>query len=190
MAVQPVRRSAPLLDVSVDGLLDWAPIGLSPEKDALAWGYLSTVAVHEGELAAAGATAGGDGQRWVATVWHGSPTDGLAQVPHADEVFGGAGMPWIHGLASGGPGLVAVGTVDSHYLDDPPWSPAAVWTSPDGAAWERVAHDDEVFGDYDAAAMNDVVNTDGDPGASRRRLAGRAEACVQRDGYPVCIPGM
>jgi len=143
---------------SSDGV-DWTPITLTPAADAVAWGYLSTVAVHDGQVVAAGATDGPDSRGWVATVWHGTAAEGLARIPHDDEVFGGAGMPWIHGLATGGPGLVAVGTTDSHYLDDPQWSPAAVWTSIDGATWERVAHDDEVFGDDDDATMRDVTST-------------------------------
>ncbi|TVR17458.1 MAG: hypothetical protein EA387_16455 [Nitriliruptor sp.] len=144
---------------SNDGV-DWTPIALTPEEDAAAWGYLSTVTVHDGQVVAAGATDGPDGQRWVATVWHGRGTEGLERIPHDDEVFGGRGMPWIHGLTVGGPGLVAVGTTHSHHLDDPQWSPAAVWTSTDGATWERVSHDDEVFGDDDNATMYDVTVTD------------------------------
>ena len=144
---------------SNDGV-GWTPIALTPEEDAAAWGFLSTVAAYDGEVVAAGASDGPDGERWVATVWHGSDTDGLTRILHDDEVFGGPGMPWIHGLTTGGPGLVAVGTTHSHHLDDPQWSPAAVWTSDDGAAWERVAHDDEVFGDDDDATMYDVVATE------------------------------
>jgi len=164
---------------SADGV-DWTPIGLTPEEDAAAWGFLSTVASHDGEVVAAGATDGPDGQRWVATVWHGNGTHGLTRIPHDNEVFGGPGMPWIHGLATGGPGLVAVGTTHSHHLDDPQWSPAAVWTSPDGAAWERVAHDDEVFGDDDSATMYDVVASEWGLIAVGQRVPGRDDPAQMR----------
>ncbi len=39
----------------------------------------------------------------------------------------------------------AVGTTHSHHLDDPQWSPAAVWTSPDGRDWTRRVDADETF---------------------------------------------
>ena len=144
---------------SVDAA-EWAPIALTPEEDAAAWGWLSAVAVHDGQVVAAGTTDGPDGQRWVATVWRGSAAEGLVRIPHDDEVFGGTGMPGINGVTTGGAGLVAVGTTTSHHLDEPKWSPAAVWTSPDGATWQRVAHDDEVFGVDDDATISDVVATD------------------------------
>ena len=164
---------------SADGT-DWTPITLTPQGDAAVWGYLSAVASYDGEVVAAGANDGPDGQRWIATVWHGSGDDGLSCVPHDDEVFGGPGMPWIHGLATGGPGLVAVGTTDAHHRDDPPWSPAAVWTSADGATWERVTHDDEVFGVDDDATMHDVVATGWGLIAVGERVPGRDDPAQMR----------
>lgn len=137
----------------------WSPVELHPADDATRWGFLSTLTAHDGQLIAAGASGGPGSRGWVATVWHGSIAEGLTRVPHDDAVFGGPGMPWIHGLVVAGRTLVAVGTVDSHHLDDPPWSPAAVWTSTDGVTWQRVAHDHEVFGVDDDATMLDVVAT-------------------------------
>ena len=55
----------------------------------------------------------------------------------------------------GGPGLVAVGY-------DQGREAAAVWTSSDGRGWERVPHDEAVFGGDDGQAMGSV--TAGGPG--------------------------
>jgi hypothetical protein len=60
-------------------------------------------------------------------------------------------------VVAGGPGFVAVGWV-SFGLD----RAAAVWTSPDGIAWARVPHDEEVLGPSDWDWMNSV--TAGGPG--------------------------
>jgi hypothetical protein len=138
----------------------WSLVELHPADDATRWGYLSTLTAHDGQLVAAGASGGPGSRGWVATVWHGSPADGLTRIPHDDTVFGGPGMPWIHGLTVTDDTLVAVGTIDAHHLDDPPWSPAAVWTSTDGLTWQRAGHDDEVFGVDDDATMRDVVVTE------------------------------
>jgi hypothetical protein len=48
-------------------------------------------------------------------------------------------------VTAGGPGLVAVGR-DSVAVGSETYRVAAVWTSPDGFTWSRVAHDDAVFG--------------------------------------------
>ncbi len=63
------------------------------------------------------------------------------RVPGDDAFDGGEEL---HGVTAGGPGLVAVGSDDDV---------AAVWTSPDGLTWTRVATDDDSFG----GEVNDVV---------------------------------
>lgn len=72
----------------------------------------------------------------VAAVW--TSPDGLtwSRVPHDEAVFGGDGFQAMFAVATGGPGLVAVGGEQS---DD--GSDAAVWTSEDGVTWSRVAGD-------------------------------------------------
>lgn len=67
----------------------------------------------------------------------------------------GPGHVSMHAVTMGKPGLVAVGntTVDEG------WPDAAVWTSPDGRAWSRGAHDDEVFGGPYGEQMWSVVET-------------------------------
>lgn len=68
-----------------------------------------------------------------AVIWR-SP-DGFTWTRVASPLFGGPGAQGIHGLAVGGPGLVAVGfDASGGNLD------AAVWASVDGAEWIRVRH--------------------------------------------------
>jgi hypothetical protein len=54
-----------------------------------------------------------------------------------EAAFGGDAESAMSGVVAGGPGFVAVGERDGN---------AAVWTSVDGLAWSRVAHDEAVFG--------------------------------------------
>jgi hypothetical protein len=56
------------------------------------------------------------------------------------------GSVWLHAVAADEQRIVVVGGVADDFLAD-----AAVWLSPDGATWSRVAHDELVFGD-DASA--------------------------------------
>ena len=72
----------------------------------------------------------------------------------------------------GGPGLVAVG-MDRSVGEE--WD-AAVWTSPDGITWERVAHDEAVFGGARRQVMNSV--TVGGPGL----VAVGSEVSIGADG--------
>jgi len=91
-----------------------------------------------------------------AAVW--TSVDGLAwsRVDAGDEVFGGDTV-WqrMYAVTPGGPGFVAVGQEGFDYLYVDEWTPipgnntegvehvmdnvAAVWTSPDGTTWTRVA---------------------------------------------------
>jgi hypothetical protein len=79
---------------------------------------------------------GFDGVVWVST-------DGLTftAVPDESDALGGLGDQDMHAVVAGGPGLVAVGT-DGRGPDES----AAVWVSADGVVWERVRHDEGVFG--------------------------------------------
>ena len=98
-----------------------------------------------------------------AAVW--TSVDGLTwmRVPDDTTVFGGhhpqhpeiSNCPQsMYGVVGGGPGLVAVGFEA--------WSVgmeanAAVWTSPDGLVWQRVPHDEAVFGGPDNQVMQAVA---------------------------------
>jgi hypothetical protein len=92
-----------------------------------------------------------------AAVW--TSVDGLewSRVDAGDEVFGGDTV-WqrMYAVGTGGPGFVAVGQEGFDFLGVDDWTPvlginpdgdehvmdnvAAVWTSPDGITWTRVAH--------------------------------------------------
>jgi hypothetical protein len=99
--------------------------------------------------------SGGDAD---AAVW--TSEDGLtwARVPHSETVFGGPSDQRMNSVTVGDDGqLVAVGV--DFGIDD---GVAAVWTSPDGVSWTRVAHDEDVFGGQGTLSMADVVG--GGPG--------------------------
>ncbi|MDJ0925667.1 MAG: hypothetical protein QNJ77_14020, partial [Acidimicrobiia bacterium] len=61
------------------------------------------------------------------------------RIPHDAAVFGGEGDQRMESVTAGGPGLVAVGWEGGEDRD------AAVWTSPNGAGWSRVADDQGTF---------------------------------------------
>ncbi len=82
-------------------------------------------------------------------------SSGWSRVPYDEAVFGGAGMGSV---TIGGPGLVAVGSVEL----EGDGSSAVVWTSVDGITWSRVADDEAVFGGPRSIGMESV--TAGGPG--------------------------
>jgi len=109
------------------------------------------------EIAAIDAEPTADAEPWV---W--------SRVEDSTGVLGGPGTPMVMEMIAGGPGLVAVGTADGSgsqtgsivgwdnfdWLD---YQDAAVWTSPDGVTWDRVAHDEAVFGSG-VATMTSVAD--------------------------------
>jgi hypothetical protein len=103
-----------------------------------------------------------------AVVW--TSVDGLtwSRVTHDEAVFGGRRFYGMSSVTLGGPGLVAVGRSDAFGEGDPfnegevNEGDATVWTSVDGLAWSRVAHDEAVFGGDETQEMLDV--TAGGPG--------------------------
>lgn len=91
-------------------------------------------------LAMARAWSSDDGEVWTRHDW---PL----------EVFLGLSRTSMLDVVVGGPGLVAVGRDPGH---------AAVWVSEDGRQWERLPHDEEVFGapepgTYERYSMNAVT---------------------------------
>ena len=79
-----------------------------------------------------------------------------SRIPHDEAVFGGDGEQNMFGATVGGPGLVAVGATGGWFGD----GDAAVWTSVDGITWNRVTHDEEVFGGANSQTMWDVAVAD------------------------------
>ncbi len=123
---------------SPDGVT-WTPV---PEDEAVFGGKGSQLmmSVTQG---GPGLVAVGIDRDSSAAVW--TSPDGVTwtRVPDDEAVFGGEGSQHMFGVTSGGPGLVAVG---EDWTDtESGGGRAAVWTSPDGVTWTRVADDEAVF---------------------------------------------
>jgi len=93
---------------------------------------------------------------WDAAVW--VSVDGYAWERVADEngALGGPAKQVMYAVVAGGPGLVAVGGDESGDDFD-----AAVWASVDGLTWERVAHDESIFGGPDRQTMFGLAVVEG-----------------------------
>ena len=138
-------------------------------SDGLTWGrVVDDEAAFGGDLAPSltSVTVGGPGlvavgvdwDREAAAAW--TSTDGLdwQRVPHDEAVFGGEAGQWMHSVTEAGAGLIAVGREGLY--DE---GSAAVWTSPDGITWRRLAHDELALGDgAESESMASV--TTGGPG--------------------------
>lgn len=112
------------------------------QMNAVAAGGPGVVAVgwdHGSTISAAAVWTSVDGATW-------------SRVPHSEGVFGGPGSQSMHGVAAGGPALVAVGNDITSGDSD-----AAVWTSTDGLTWTRIPHDEAVFGGTSNQSMLDVA---------------------------------
>jgi hypothetical protein len=104
----------------------------------------------DGTLVAVG-TVVDDSGVGVAAVWTSDDGQTWDRVPHDPEVFASStGMDVVMlDVAAGESGLVAVGSERTHHGAGLWWMGGerpAVWTSPDGTAWERVTLDTETFG--------------------------------------------
>lgn len=82
---------------------------------------------------------------------------GWIRVEHTEETFGGDDEQVMRAVTVGGPGFVAVGWDGVGGDRD-----AAIWTSTDGLSWNRVPHEEAVFGGPDAQLIASV--TQGGPG--------------------------
>jgi hypothetical protein len=69
-----------------------------------------------------------------------------SRVAYDEAGLSGDEAGFLASVVAGGPGFVAVGSADQEVPGSSRHrSVAAVWTSPDGATWSRVPHDDQVF---------------------------------------------
>jgi hypothetical protein len=102
----------------------------------------------------------GAGQSWSnAAVW--TSPDGLnwTRVPHDEAIFGGPGNQVMSSVTAGDFGLVAVGFDEPDAIAAMGGARAAVWTSPDGITWNRIPHDEAIFGGVagDEQTMSRVI---------------------------------
>ena len=140
-------RNAAVVWVSEDGW-EWERI----EHDEDVFGGAGPQLMHD-------ATAGGPGVVAVGTdhgdaaVWISDDGREWERIEHDEDVFGGEGRQDMHAVVEGGPGLVAVGR-------DRELGSAAVWVSEDDREWERIEHDEEVFGGEGPQVMVDAAVTD------------------------------
>lgn len=112
-----------------------------------------------------------------AAVWVSSDGRTWERVAHDEGVFGGEGRQDMKAVVAGGPGLVAVGR-------DRGRGSAAVWVSADGRTWERIDHDEEVFGGDGPQVMTGVATVDDTVVAvgDDRGTDGHAAVWVSEDG--------
>ena len=107
--------------------------------------YPMAVAAGGPGFVAVGEESTADGMAGISAVW--TSEDGItwSRVPHDEAAFGGEEQVnvFMKDVTAFGSGLVAVGMEwrESDFDVD-----AVVWTSPDGITWERVPHDEAVFG--------------------------------------------
>lgn len=143
-------RDRPGVWTSTDGAA-WSVV---PHDEAVFGGamsvYLEAVAAGPLGLVAVGTEYPGDD--YDAVVFTSPDAQAWNRVPDPESVFGGAGWQGMHAVTAGGPGWVAVGYDDSG--ED--WN-AAVWTSADGVTWERVPHEEALFGGVNDQEMFGVV---------------------------------
>jgi hypothetical protein len=121
-----------------------------------------SVAAWSGGLAAVGFDYAGDDSD--AAAWISEDGANWTRAPHDETIFGGDGDQGMTAVTAWNNGLVAVGSDASFggQLEEiwghskglyfgslellPGDSAAAVWTSADGITWDRLAHDEAVFG--------------------------------------------
>lgn len=142
---------------------------------------MAAVAVGGPGLVAGGAFHSAEVEGNDAAVWTSTDGRGWQRVVDDAGVFGdaesGAGSDqYITDLAGGSLGVVAVGTDGLLFEHD-----GAVWVSPDGLVWERLADDSDVFGGEGDQFMHAVVQTDG-AAVVVGESAGEAAVWVSADG--------
>jgi len=151
----------PAVWISPDGL-EWARTwegegmarglpAIVPDAGAFVLSPMQAVTVGPDGTVVAVGTVVDDSGVGVAAVWTSDDGQTWERVPHDPAVFASTtGMDVVMlDVAAGESGLVAVGSERDHHGAGLWWTGGerpAVWTSPDGTAWERITLDDETFG--------------------------------------------
>lgn len=161
------REGVAVVWTSTDGR-EWSPVPDDAQvfDETRSQLMRSVVAAQPGLVA-----VGSDLDLGAAAVWTSSDGQRWSRVPHDPTAFGGGGGHAMFSVAQGGPGLVAVGADSAGN-----GGVAAVWTSPDGRTWSRVAHDSTVFGSAGVQVMSSVV--EGEAGLVAVGAALRESAAV------------
>ena len=115
-------------------------------------------------------------------IWFSPNGETWTRLADEDALWSGPGDQIVEAVVAGGPGYVAVGSVEGN---------AAVWVSDDGTSWTRVADDPSVFGSDSAVWMHDVaiggpglvaVGTDWNGGWTEEGAYPHAAVWVSPDG--------
>jgi hypothetical protein len=142
--------------------------GRVPDDEAVFGGDRSqqmtaVVAGGPGVVAVGWDDSGGD---WDAAVWASANGEDWVRVTQDEAVFGGAGDQAMLAVAEYNGALVAVGydSPSGHVDAEPGTADAAVWVSPNGLTWERVAPEQDSLGGTGRQVMRGVAQhpTDGD----------------------------
>jgi hypothetical protein len=112
--------------------------------------WMGAVVVSDGGVVAIGYD--GSENEADAAVW--TSPDGVTWTRVPDGALGSPSRQEMLAVVATPDGLVAVGFDDSGGDGD-----AAVWTSPDGSTWARVAHDEAIFGGTGNQGMGGVALT-------------------------------
>jgi hypothetical protein len=145
----------PAVWTSADGSV-WTKVALDDQiMGGAEWASMVGVTSTTTGLVAVGYAETGPDR--VAAVWTSADGATWARLAHVPEVFGSSGFTSMSAVTAGGPGLVAVGR--QRITDD--IESGAIWTSPDGVTWARVAADPTVVGGATTSVLLDAVTAAG-----------------------------
>ena len=137
---------------------DWSRVAHSEPVFGGSVPQLSANGIASGDSVLVAVGSGGDDSDADGAVW--LSQDGLDWERVRTATMGGRRSQFLNAVAAAPSGFVAVGVEFNESVSDAGFEiNAAVWTSPDGRVWSRVANEDAVFGadDDNLQFMNDVV---------------------------------
>jgi hypothetical protein len=156
MADVAVSPGGVLVAVGIDGSGGDADAAVWTSRDAITWERVphdEAVFGGPGDQEMWAVAVGGPGLVAVgsddsdgdmdAAVWVSSTGQTWQRLPDDQAILGGPGFQMMQGVVAGGPGMVAVGHENTADGD----GRAVVWVSQDGWTWERIPHDEAIFGD-------------------------------------------
>jgi hypothetical protein len=143
---------------SADGY-DWVRTVLDPEVFQGDWGINAVVAGGPGLVAVGNVDdVPGDERDSDAAIWVSG--DGLTweRIPHSEGLFGGSECQGVRTAVANGPLIVALGGTDPcRAAQVLPNMYNRVWISDDGYTWQRVPHDDHLWGSGAVGAKQPIT---------------------------------